>query len=186
MMPTGGSAIVDFTEYIAERTRGFSGRGWLFDAVAEWLSDRDSGRSLLLIGEPGAGKTAVAAALAQLSAGQMTYPCLNPGFLSALHFCSVRDRRWINPVTFSQSVAGQLSSRYADFADALLQVVAPTIDIHLKAGQNLGTMIGAQIDTIVVSATAEDVFDRLVRAPLEACARSDPERPITILVDALD
>src|SRR3712207_1996855 len=48
---------------IAEKAEGFTGREWVLDEVANWLDQR-SERFLLLTGDPGSGKTALAAWLA--------------------------------------------------------------------------------------------------------------------------
>ena len=50
-------------ELIADRTRDFTGRTWVLDEVAEWL-DKGQERFLFITGEPGSGKTALAAWLA--------------------------------------------------------------------------------------------------------------------------
>ncbi|MGD0605111.1 MAG: ATP-binding protein [Streptosporangiaceae bacterium] len=160
---------LDFTSYLAERTDEFTGREWLFDAVAEWYADPGSGRCFLLTGEPGAGKTATAAYLASTA-----------GFLDAVHFCSARDHRWINPRTFAESVSGQIAARHPSFAAALPSRSAPNVTIQQTvSGANTGQIVG--VGTLVVDAPPEDIFDRLVRGPLEAVAD-----PVVILIDALD
>ena len=160
---------LDFTGYLAERTDEFTGREWLFDAVAAWYADPGSERCFLLTGEPGAGKTAVAAYLASTA-----------GFLDAVHFCSARDRRWINPRTFAESVSRQVAARKPAFAAALATRSAPNVTIQQAvSGANTGSVVG--VETLVVDAEPEDVFDRLVREPLEAVTD-----PVVILVDALD
>jgi hypothetical protein len=50
----------DFTFYIEEKTRGFVGRQWVFDKVNEFIN-RNSRGYFFLIGDPGIGKTALAA-----------------------------------------------------------------------------------------------------------------------------
>ena len=35
---------INFTNYIADRTRNFIGRKWMFRAIYEWLSDPDGSR----------------------------------------------------------------------------------------------------------------------------------------------
>jgi hypothetical protein len=160
---------LDFTSYLAERTDEFTGREWLFDAVAEWHADPGSERCFLLTGEPGAGKTAVAAYLASAA-----------GYLDAVHFCSARDYRWINPRTFAESVSGQIAARHPSFAAALPNRSAPNVTIQQTiAGANTGRVVG--VETLVVEAEPEDIFDRLVGGPLEAVAD-----PVVILIDALD
>src|SRR5437763_806402 len=115
-------AIINFTNYIVESTRNFTGREWVFQAINDWLADPDNSRFFLLIGEPGSGKTAIASRLVQLTQGAVSPPAglnhLTPDFLSAQHFCSARDSRWINPRAFAESLALQLAKRYPVYAKA--------------------------------------------------------------------
>src|SRR4051794_37063018 len=55
-------------EDLSERISDFSGRGWVFRRIADWLGQEDSSL-FLLTGEPGTGKSALAARLLQLSQG---------------------------------------------------------------------------------------------------------------------
>ena len=183
--------VIDFFAYAAERTRGFAGRDWVFQAIGRWLADPVGAPIFLLTGEPGAGKSAMAGRLALTSSGAVPAPggaeLLSAGFLSGIHFCSARDRRWINPQVFAESLAQQLSSRYASYAQALLKSIAPMISIHIhqEVQENWGQVVAAQIGTLVV-ASPGDLFDRIVREPLEALARDQLTAPVAILVDALD
>ncbi|CAM5448260.1 hypothetical protein GCM10010329_34710 [Streptomyces spiroverticillatus] len=187
--------VIDFSGYVAERTADFAGRAWVFDEIHRWLADPSGARVFALTGEPGAGKTAVAARLVQMSAGEVPVPgaaappapgAPAPGFLSAVHFCAAGDRHWIDPHTFADSLSHQLKYRYPAFADAVQSALAPTVSIRQHVGDNWGTVVGAEIEQLVVSASPEDRFQRLVREPLEALARTTPGRPVVILVDALD
>lgn len=63
MEQNGTLPVIDFTRYIADRTRGFSDRAWVFADLNAWLADADGTRFFLLSGEPGSGKTAIAARL---------------------------------------------------------------------------------------------------------------------------
>ena len=90
-------AELDFSSYIAERTRDFTGREWLFTTIDRWLADLDAPQIFLLAGEPGIGgigKTAIAARLTQFSDGNVMPPTdyahVGDGFLSVGHFCSAR------------------------------------------------------------------------------------------------
>lgn len=98
--------IFNYADWVAERARTFTGRDWLFRAVDAWLTDPHGRRVFLLTGEPGSGKSAVAARLLQFSQGNASPPAevtaIAPHFLSAAHVCSARDRRWINPLAFSR------------------------------------------------------------------------------------
>jgi hypothetical protein len=190
-MPGADEPVIDFSGYVAERTEGFGGRDWILLAIDEWLADPASGPIFLLTGEPGAGKSALAGHLALISNGAVPAPdgagSLRAGFLGAVHFCSARDLRWITPSVFAKSLARQLSERYASYALALLQDAAPRINVRQEVGQNWGRMVAVEINTLEVNAGHhEDLFDRIVRAPLEALARDQLTAQVTILVDALD
>ena len=52
-------ANLDFPAYIADRTRDFVGREWVFDEIDAWLADPDAPRYFIITGEPGIGKTAI-------------------------------------------------------------------------------------------------------------------------------
>src|SRR5258708_20755848 len=114
---------IDFTTDISKLTRDFTGREWVFQAIEVWLADAHGSRFFLLTGSPGSGKSAIAARLAQFSQGSTSSPgacnLLASNFLSALHFCSPRNRRWINPIVFAESLPLHLRPRYQPFANAL-------------------------------------------------------------------
>lgn len=67
----------------------------------EWLAD-PSKPKLLLVGEPGSGKTAIAGRLYQFSKREVTpledLKYIGKGFINAIHFCSTtyRNNPWIN------------------------------------------------------------------------------------------
>src|SRR5438552_2036040 len=116
--------VIDFSDYITERTINFTSREWVFQAINDWLADPDGSHFFLLRGEPGSGKTAISARLSQFAEGTVSPPDglahLNPNFLSAFHFCSARDNRWISPRVFAESLAMQLAKRYTVYAKALV------------------------------------------------------------------
>src|SRR5713226_9169738 len=116
-------SVFDFTRYIAERTRDFAGREWVFQAVNDGLANPAGSRYFLLTGEPGSGKTAIASRLSQFSQDSIPAPAgtkrLTRHFLSAVHFSSARDSHWINPYTFTKSLAMQLAEHYQAYAQAL-------------------------------------------------------------------
>jgi tetratricopeptide (TPR) repeat protein len=195
-------AGLDHTELVTERTRGFTGREWVFRAIDDWLGTPNGRRFFLLAGEPGCGKTAIAARLAQFAQGTAPPPeglaRLAPGFLSAFHFCSARDHRWINPHSFAESLALQLS-RYPEYASVLanlsvtaqsqqpqpLQVVHQKIEEVNDQGQAIGILnIIERVD--VSSVPPEDAFVRVVQEPLEFLCKKRPRQQVIILIDALD
>src|SRR5712692_8518393 len=103
---------VRISEDIASRATGFSGRKWALSEVVGWLS-RDTERFLLVTGEPGCGKSTVAAWLA----GAGDEPEVIGSDLefvrnawNAAHFCVAKDRKGsLDPIVFVRSIAHQLS-----------------------------------------------------------------------------
>jgi AAA ATPase domain len=185
---------LDFSAFIAERTRDFTGREWVFAAINEWLTKPDGPRSFLLTGEPGCGKTAIAGRLCQFSKGEVPPPdemtFLTRGFLGAWHFCATRDRRWINPQSFAESVALQLKDRYPEYAKALAEKSGDRqvrIELNQQATDLSGRMTGLIIKSLDLGGVSpEDAFMRVVREPLEAIYAGGFKAPVVILVDALD
>ena len=194
MQRGNGQFVLNFQPYIDERTRYFIGREWVFRAIDNWLADSEGKRVLLLLGEPGSGKTALAGRLIQISEQIVSSPgefaCLSPGFLSAFHYCSAQDPRWIIPNTFIESLALQLARRYSAFASALAeQRTNRRVQIHIDVQQRIeqGQAIGVQIKQLDVGGTApEDAFNHTVCEPLEVLLRKEPDLHPLILVDALD
>src|SRR5262249_214246 len=52
----------DFRAFVHSKRRSFTGRAWLFDDIGTWL-DGGSEPALLVVGEPGIGKSAIASAI---------------------------------------------------------------------------------------------------------------------------
>ena len=92
----------------------------------------------------------------------------------------------LNPKRFAQSLARQLSARYEGYAEAVLQRIGAEISIRQRAREVRGRMIGAQIDTFIVNARDEEVYNRVVHEPLERLRDDRPGLRVYILVDALD
>jgi hypothetical protein len=63
-----GLSTLDWA-YVEERVAGFTGRDWVFGRLDTFL--RGSEGVLLVLAEPGTGKTAVAAQVARASAGRL-------------------------------------------------------------------------------------------------------------------
>jgi WD40 repeat protein/uncharacterized protein YukE len=103
---------LDFGPELSRLQHGFTGRGWVVDAVKEWLSDPGGTPAFLLTGDPGAGKSAVMAHLAQ------TLPQV-----AALHFCRADNSQTLRADAFVRSVAAQLATQLPSYAEALRGVL---------------------------------------------------------------
>jgi hypothetical protein len=194
-LPPRAPRGIDFSNYIAERIRRFTGRAWLFADLHDWLAAWEGKRTFAVTGEPGSGKTAFSGMLSEISDGATSHPPAigdwKAGFLSAAHFCFARDRRWINPHAFAESIALQLARRYPVFADSLVSGGVAR-RVHLEGQANAETVDGGMVAGIYIhqlslgASSAEDAFEHAVRQPLEALFATGFDEPVTILVDGLD
>src|SRR3954465_8844335 len=108
------------------RAADFVGRDWILDEIADW-SERGQERYLLLIGEPGWGKSALAAWLVgagppPADAGRAAMLTGGPRAWSASHFCVARGQKGtVNPSQFARALATQLAQGTDGFAPAALE-----------------------------------------------------------------
>lgn len=99
----------DFTPFILEKRKGFVGRQWLFREVDRWR-EKDQQSALLIVGEPGIGKSAIVAALVSE----------NPdGQVLAYHCCRANTPATLEAGRFVRSLAAMLSTRLEGFAAML-------------------------------------------------------------------
>jgi hypothetical protein len=91
------AGIIDDSRYIAEKTAGFVGRQWLFDAVAEFMRAQPRGY-FILRGDPGIGKSAF---LAQMAKRQ-----------GHIHHFNVRAEGIRSPERFLSNICSQLIATY--------------------------------------------------------------------------
>jgi len=186
---------IDFSDYIADRTENFTGRKWIFRAIHEWLSDPDGSRYFLLTGEPGSGKTSIAAQLTRFSQGESvyseSYPELAPGFLSAFHFCSVGRSNWTDPRNFARSIALQLAAN-PTYAQLLKEVgdgdkhLNIKVDIDVEEAKN-STIQGVVIKNLSLGGlSGQEAFNRLIVDPLNILCQDNTKHKVIILIDSLD
>lgn len=182
---------LDFDPYIAERTGGFSERDWVFERIHAWLAAPSAPRFLLLTGEPGSGKTAIASRLVQFSRGEVPAPATCPefrsGFLAGSHFCVARAGDWIDPTSFSRSLSLQLAAQYPDFARSLVDAGDRSVNIHVQQNvTNAGTVTGVILDLNLTGLNPQASFNAVVAKPIGTLYQGGFDSPITILVDGLD
>ncbi|WP_233849333.1 DUF4062 domain-containing protein [Paraburkholderia sp. HD33-4] len=148
---------LDFSGYIAEKRRGFTGRTWLFDEVRRWYADSDGAQALLVCADYGVGKSAF---MAELTANPLGLQ------IPAFHFCNHYVRATLDPATFVKNVAAQLAASLPDYRSA--------VDADPDARRLLEEV---QVDP-------GSAFERAVVGPLHAI--NPPNAPQALLVDALD
>jgi NACHT domain len=181
---------IDFSAYIADRANNYTGRQWVFEEIQRWLVNPQVDRFLLVTGEPGSGKTAIAARLAQFAQGIETFPGLDAGFLDAAHFCSARDSLWTDPKEFTRSLALQLAASIPEFALALKDIGEKTTNINVD--MSIGTVQNSDVKGVVIQnlmisgLTGQEAFTQVVVNPLRQIQQEGFNKPVTILVDSLD
>jgi WD40 repeat protein len=164
----------DFSDYIADRTRDFVGREWVFAEIDAWLADPGAPRYFIITGEPGIGKTAIAARLTQIRD------------LDAYHFCIARQADTIDPLDFTRALSHQLAA-IDGFAIRLLEEQGVQVDARVNVRHNYGQVIGVHIERLVgIAQHATTAFNRIVINPLKLLYADGFERQLVILVDALD
>jgi WD40 repeat protein len=153
---------------------------------------------MILTGDPGAGKSAVAAQLVRISAGEVNPPSAAISLIdsvSAYHFCHDRDDVTLNPLRFVQSLSKQLTSRYPQLAATVATESDAQATINIEAHQQVDMAeAGSDVRAVVINridmssfTTARDAFDKLVRQPLQRLYDNQQlQQTLLIVVDSLD
>jgi len=182
---------IDFSRTIERLAEGFTGREWLFDKLEHWLNQEHGEQFYLLTGEPGVGKSAIAAQLTK----RWTHDKPEPGPLAAYHFCRAGDVETVRPGRVLRSLATQLGKTLPHYGEALKEVIDP-IYLHVKSEITIGTLRNSQVTGIYVENLKElaprEEFRLLIQAPLAALAAiyakpgNTPQTRKVFLIDSLD
>ncbi|MCX7020578.1 MAG: TIR domain-containing protein, partial [Candidatus Sumerlaeota bacterium] len=104
-------AVLDplpFEADIAHHMARFTGRGWVFNRIDDWLADPGASPVFWITGKPGVGKTAIACRLAATRRE-----------VAAFHLCRHFDSIKTDPRRAVLSIAYQLSTQLPDYQDRL-------------------------------------------------------------------
>lgn len=189
---TRSASIVAENSSLPKLPENYVDRFWVFNAIDQWLAV--TGSTLLLQGEPGSGKSALALRLVQISRGEVDnqdWSNLIPGVLVYAQFCNASNVHSYDPAYFVKSLSLALATRYAEFATALTQT--PETDVKIEVRQSIGSLSpGAQVIGVVIESLElvnPDVtrgLEYLVIKPLaELYSQGFTQKPV-ILVDGLD
>lgn len=176
-------APIDFTRYIDRLTERFTGREWLFEQIDGWLHQGNE-QFYLLTGEPGVGKSAIAAKLTQIRSD-----------IAAYHFCRAGDVETVRPGRVLRSLAAQLGKTLPHYGEALAKTIDP-IHLRIDVNINIESLSNSQVTGIYIENLKEsdprDELEILLRAPLAALPDlyAEHNEPLptlkVLLIDSLD
>jgi hypothetical protein len=178
---------IDFSDHIQQLASEFQGRSWVLDRINRWLQQKDQ-RFFVLAGEPGVGKSAIAAHLIQTRTD-----------IFAHHFCQLGVEETVHPSRVLRSLAAQLSQA-PYYGDALLNTIKSTlsaeVDINIDKIEDLIGKAKSKVKRVEINhlKTSDIVneFDILLRAPLAALPQfykdkgENPPELAIIVIDGLD
>ncbi|MFC1878759.1 hypothetical protein ACFLZW_02485 [Chloroflexota bacterium] len=161
-------------DFITRLTSDFIGREWVFAEIDQWLGNPDTPRFFIITGEPGIGKSAIAARLTQ------THD------LAAYHFCIARQSDAIDPRNFTRLISRQLST-IDGFAKSILEDQGVQVEVNISVVENYGGIIGVQIENLIAEAKSGTVaFNHTVIDPLKRLYKGGFDQQLVFLIDALD
>lgn len=168
-------SALDFGRDIERLTQDFTGREWVFREIDKWLESKDE-RFFILTGEPGVGKSAIAARLTQLRED-----------IVAHHFCIAGRNATTTPGSVLRSLGAQLGEALPGYGKALANTIKPehlTVNVDIKVEKMTGGEITGVVINHLNASDPQEVFDILLRTPLAEL--EPPPEPIFILIDSLD
>jgi WD40 repeat protein len=155
----------------------FVGREKLISTIASSLTT-STHHLIVITGEPGIGKTALARELAHRLPAQ------------AIQYCSRRRSSSIEPIAFSKSISSQLAVALDGFDRCLGNQIDLGIMISVK--QSITNSPGSHVSALHIenlamgSWSAYQAFDKLVKAPLREWCSINPTRTVVLIIDAVD
>ena len=182
---------IDFSRTIERLAEGFTGREWLFTKLDHWLQQEDGEKFYLLTGEPGVGKSAIAARLTQ----RWAHDKPEPGPLAAYHFCRAGDVETVRPGRVLRSLATQLGRTLPHYGEALKEVL-DQVHVRIDVNINIDRLSNSQVTGIYVENLKDldprEEFRLLIQAPLTALSKiyttlgETPPALKVFLIDSLD
>lgn len=189
--------LPELPQIVAKNIQYFTGRTWLLSPLLQWLS-QSKDRMFLIVGGPGIGKSTIIAwlagwgpLLADVDAKQQVVEFRSS--VGAAHFCSFASGGSVDPKTFTQNIVKQLALHINGFSDALLASFPEPIRVDVKQQVDKvepgGNVVGILIEHLTLNLgtlSDEASFNRGLRDPLKKLYQDGYDKPMVLLVDALD
>ncbi len=156
--PNVKDRVWDFSNYIERKSLLFTGREWIFEQIDLWPYHPEE-RALLIVGEPGFGKSSIVAQRVHLNPGKQVV---------AHHFCQAEETETLHPGRFVQSIAAMLANHL------------PAFKQQLKRPASIAALSSQRCDADPAGSFSEGILVPLREIPAPAGGVR------YILVDALD
>jgi len=167
---------IAFDRDIERLTENFTGREWVFEEIDRWLQ-QDNERFFILTGEPGVGKSAIAARLTQFRQD-----------IAAYHFCIAGRSGTIEPNNVLLSLAAQLIDYFSDYAEALANTIKP-LRLSVNVEITIETIKDSEVRGVVINnlhtQNPQEALNVVLRRALAALP-NPPQQPVLLLIDSLD
>ena len=101
----------NFTSYLSNARERFTGRLWLYNELETNLMKQDTDRGVIVIGEPGAGKSALTA---QLICSRSSNPFIHKRIIG-YHLCKHADKATQDPGRFVRNLVDLMARRVPEY-----------------------------------------------------------------------
>lgn len=196
-------------EKISEYIDQFTGRAWLLPKILHWY-EHSTERMFLITGDPGTGKSILAAWLAgsgplpddpvpgTVLPDSLLFNGLLPrqqlerlhSQVRAIHFCQA-DGGSVQPGELARNLADQLTGTVSGFDKEIETILADRIVlapvVSVGTVETGGRVTGLSIGTINLKDLDDQArFNRSVRDPLNNLYKHSTPGPILVIIDSLD
>ncbi|MCK5292782.1 MAG: hypothetical protein KAR39_12305 [Thermoplasmata archaeon] len=183
-------------KYVDERAEHFTGRSWVFDKIRDFLAGPKG--IFVVIGDPGTGKTAIAARLIQASTSQSRrgpHPTkadppeelpVPADTIHAAYFCR---KGVVDLLDCAQRLSDQLVDTVPGFEEVLRSHLGSEIkisNVNVQTGDVESGALVAGIRIVLSSLGPERAFTEGIATPLRRLRELGYEAPIVLLIDGLD
>lgn len=168
---------IQFDNKIKELTEHFTGREWVFKEIERWMQQENT-RFFILTGEPGVGKSAIAARLIEQKEQKN---------IAAYNFCITGRGETIEPNRVLCSLGAQLIKYFPNYTDALLKTLPlqPVINVNIEIGSAQNTNVQGVVINSLHTSNAKHLFNIILSQSLTYLGNLEEQHHF-IIIDSLD